>query len=211
MERFSALAVGLTGGAASGKSAACEIWRSCGVEIIDADVAARELSAPGEPAYSEIVSAFGTHVVLPDGGLDRRALRQLIFSDAGRRAALEAILHPRIRTRLLQQVRDCAGNYCIVVVPLLVECRADYLWLDQIAVIEASPEIQLKRLVKREGMTPALARAVIAAQASPAQRRALADAVIDNSGDWQALRGACLHWHAHWQELGKLKRGCGQN
>ncbi len=184
------LRVGLTGGVASGKSAACARLASHGVVIVDADVVAREIVEPGQPALGEIATRFGPAMIGADGRLDRAALRARVFGDPLDRKALEAITHPRVRERLLAQAEAARGPYVVLAIPLLAESGDRYAWLDVVVVIDVPVEVQLQRLMARDGNDEPLARAMIAAQATREQRLALADEVIDNSGTHEALHAA---------------------
>jgi dephospho-CoA kinase len=178
--------VGLTGGIGSGKSEVSRRLAAHGAVIIDADVAARAVVAPGTPGLARVAEAFGAGVLGPDGALDRERLGAIVFSDPASRARLNAIVHPLVRQWMGAAERaavDGAGGDLIVVhdVPLLAEGgrAGDF---DLVVVVDVSPELQLERLVSQRGMTPDQARARIAAQASREQRLAAADIVIDNSG-----------------------------
>ncbi|NHF64214.1 dephospho-CoA kinase [Xanthomonas hortorum] len=175
--------VGLTGGIASGKSALAAEFEKLGVPVIDADVVARQVVAPG-PILDAIVERFGPDILLPDGTLHRQALRQIVFADPAQRKALEAITHPAIRAELQRTAQEALGPYAIVAIPLLTEAggRATYPWLDRVLVVDAPVELQHTRLMQRDGSTPALASQMLAAQASREQRLALADDVVNNSG-----------------------------
>jgi dephospho-CoA kinase len=166
--------------------------------IIDADVAAREVVAPGTPGLAQVAEAFGPEVLGPDGALDRERLGAIVFRDPALRAKLNAITHPLVREWMTAAERaaaeraseaaDAAGGNLIVVhdVPLLAENRraADF---DLVIVVDVPPDLQLERLVSQRGMTPEQARARMAAQASREQRLAVADVVIDNSGSLDDL------------------------
>ncbi|MCD0256849.1 dephospho-CoA kinase [Xanthomonas melonis] len=175
--------VGLTGGIASGKSALTAEFEKLGVPIIDADVVARQIVMPG-PVLDCIIDCFGPGILLPDGTLDRSALRKIVFADLTQRRALEAITHPAIRAELQRAAQAAEGPYAIVAIPLLTEAggRAAYPWLDRVLVIDAPVELQHARLMRRDGNTPELADQMIAAQASREQRLALADDVVVNDG-----------------------------
>jgi dephospho-CoA kinase len=175
------LVVGLTGGIASGKSAATARFAALGVPVLDADVAARAVVEPGEPALAEIVAAFGASVLDRDGRLDRVQVRQRVFADAGARTALERIVHPRVQGWLERRIEELDAAYCVVAIPLLVE-TGPYPWLDRIVVVDVPEAVQLERLVARDSIAPRLAQAMIAAQASRERRLAAADHVLDNSG-----------------------------
>ncbi len=180
------LRVGLTGGVASGKSAVAERLVARGVPVLDADHVARELVEPGTPALAAIVREFGERFQLHDGSLDRRALRERIFDDDPARARLEAILHPPIRALLQQRAAETSGPYVVVAVPLLAEVGG-YAWLDVVVVVDVAPEVQIERLLLRDGVDWALATRMLDAQASRAQRLAIADYVIDNNGTLSEL------------------------
>lgn len=205
------LRIGLTGGIASGKSAAAECFRSFGAEIIDADVLARSVVAPGLPAYEEIVARFGARVVAPDGSLDRAALGAIVFSDDAARADLNAIVHPWVRATARAIEAAIEDPYAIVVhvIPLLVETgqARDF---DAVVVVDVDPDVQLARLMARNGLDAAQAQARIDAQASRAERLSVATWVIRNDADLAALEERCA---AVWHQLEHLRadpnQGCG--
>ncbi len=176
-----ALRVGLTGGIASGKSMVAAHFESLGVPVIDTDVIAREVVAPGAPALEEIREAFGDEVFTNDGALDRRAMRQRIFADAEDRKRLEAMLHPRIRDRTSALAEAVQAPYMVIVVPLLAESAMRH-FMDRILVVDCSKATQLARLTARDSESREQARRMIAAQASREERLAIADDVIDNDG-----------------------------
>jgi dephospho-CoA kinase len=175
--------VALTGGIAAGKSGAAAAFSSRGVAIIDADVAARELVQPGQPALREIVERFGPLSLLQSGELDRKYLRDRVFADATQRHVLEGILHPRIADSLHAAAVACTDPYCIVAIPLLVETWKDYRWVNRVIVVDVSVEIQIGRLMQRDKISRDAALRALSTQASRAQRLALADDVIDNTGE----------------------------
>ena len=197
------LTVVVTGGVASGKSAVCERFAALGVPVFDADVAAREVVEPGQPALAEVVDAFGADVIDAQGRLDRRRLRALVFADREARRRLEAIVHPRVRARLRAQVAQARGPYVVVAIPLLVEGggRANYPWIDRVLVVDAAPATQLERLVRRDGIDHALAQAMIEAQSTRGQRLAAADDVIANDGDLAQLHAAVDAMDARYRSL----------
>jgi dephospho-CoA kinase len=185
------LRVGLTGGIGSGKSEVSRRLAAHGAVIIDADVAAREVVAPGTPGLAQIAEAFGPEVLSPDGALDRERLGAIVFRDPALRAKLNAIVHPLVGGWMRAAERAAAAparDDLIVVhdVPLLAENRraGDF---DLVIVVDVPPELQVERLVSQRGMTPDQARARMAAQASRPQRLAVADLVIDNSGSLDDL------------------------
>jgi dephospho-CoA kinase len=191
----------LTGGIASGKGAAADCFSRKGVAVFDADAVARELVQPGMPALAEMAAAFGTNMLTVSGELDRRCMRDLVFSDAVARRKLEAILHPRVRAALREAAAHCAAPYCVLAIPLLAEVRKEYEFVDRVLVVDASPSVQRRRLIQRDHGTPEAAAAVIATQASREQRLAIADDVIDNDGSRDALDPVVGRLHVLYQRL----------
>ena len=194
------LVIGLTGGIASGKSVVSTLFAILGAEIIDTDEISRELVAPGEPLLAELVARFGEAVLQADGSLNRRALREKVFADAAARKQLEDLLHPAIRARVAERLRESSAPYCIVVIPLLAETRYPYA-LDRVLVVDADPADQLSRLQARDGIDSALAEAMLAAQASREKRLALADDVLVNNTDLASLRSQVTALHALYRQL----------
>lgn len=182
-----AYVVGLTGGIASGKSAVARRFEAHGTPVHDADVAARVLVEPGSAGLAEIVEAFGEGVLDAQGRLDRAAMRRRVFTDDAAKHRLEAIIHPRVREWLRQRALAEPAPYCLLAVPLLAEHIADYRWLDRILLVDVPEAVQLERLIARDGIDRPLAERMLAQQASRAERLALADDVIDNSGSEAAL------------------------
>jgi dephospho-CoA kinase len=181
------LRVGLTGGIGSGKSEVSRHLVAHGAVLIDADLVAREVVAPGTPGLTAVVAEFGEDVLLPDGSLDRERLGAIVFEDSGRRAALNAIVHPLVGQRMQEMVDDVPADAVVVYdVPLLTENDLAGLY-DTVVVVDAPVETQIARLVGVRGMTEEAARARIAAQATREQRLAIADHVIDNSGSLDSL------------------------
>lgn len=180
------LRVGLTGGIGSGKSQVSRRLAERGAFLIDADVTAREVVEPGTPGLGQIVAVFGPDVLLPDGGLNRPRLGQLVFADDDLLAKLNAIVHPLVAERtqqLEQQAAATVGPAGIVVhdVPLLAENQLQRNY-DTVIVVDAPDETRLQRLTEDRGMTPEHAQERMAAQAGRDQRLAIADIVVDNSG-----------------------------
>ncbi|KQX86465.1 dephospho-CoA kinase [Variovorax sp. Root473] len=173
--------IGLTGGIGSGKSTVASLLMAEGAVLVDTDAIARSIAQAGGVAMPALEAAFGPTVIATDGSLDRAAMRQLVFADAGAKARLEAILHPLIGAETQRQAA-AAGEDAIVVfdVPLLVESGRWRALVDRVLVVDAREETQLQRVVARSGWTPEAVRAVIAQQASRKARRAAADAVIYN-------------------------------
>lgn len=180
--------VGLTGGAASGKSTVSAMLRDLGAVVIDADLLAREVVAPGTDGLAEIAAAFGPEVLTEDGELDRAAMGAVVFGDEQKRRALEAIIHPRVRARGAE-LEASAGADAIVVhdIPLLTETgHADAF--DAVIVVDVPVEMQVDRMVRLRGMTPEEAEGRVRAQATRDQRIAVASYVIENAGTKEDLR-----------------------
>ncbi len=196
--------VALTGGIASGKSTVAGHLAGLGAELVDADIVARELVAPGQPALTEIVAAFGPEVLDAEGALDRRAMRTRVFGDPGSRHMLEAILHPRVRATLRDRSNASVAPYVVLAIPLLAEGRG-YDWVDRVLVVDVPREVQHARLVARDGIPPDLADAMLDAQASREQRLAIADDVIDNSGTLEDLGTATAVLHRRYLDLARAK------
>ena len=187
--------VALTGGIGSGKSQAAEYFASFGATVVDADQLARMVIERGTPGFDAVVAKFGDGI-LKDGIIDRRALGDVVFRDADARKELEGIIHPAIRTLFAQVVADLAEDEILIYeIPLLVETDAAHNF-DYIITVEADDEIRRQRLLAR-GMTHSEIERRMAAQATPDQRRSIADAVIENNGDQDALLRACENlWEA---------------
>ena len=179
--------VALTGGIASGKSAVEQHFRALGVHVYDADQASRVVVEPGSDGLTAIVEAFGSEVLDSHGRLDRPRMRERVFSDPTARKTLEAIVHPRIRQWMLEQVQADKSPYVMLAIPLLAENIGHYRWVDRILVVDAPEPTQLQRLMRRDGMDEDLAVRILATQTSRTARLALADDVIDNSGAESAL------------------------
>jgi len=198
------LTIGLTGGIASGKSTAATRFVELGVPVIDADDSARRVVAPGEPALAAVARAFGSAVLTATGALDRRALRQLVFSDPQRRRELETILHPLIRADMERRAAAAPGPYLVFAIPLLVE-GGQRDRVDRILVVDSSEEVQIARVMQRDGGTREDARAILATQASRETRLRAADDVIVNSGAVDDLRHAVDGLHRRYLELAAAK------
>jgi dephospho-CoA kinase len=182
------LLVGLTGGIGSGKSTVAAMLAERGAVIVDADAITRELQEPGTPVFAKMVDAFGEGIVGADGRLDRPAVAAVVFTDADAKKALEAIVHPAVGAVMLSRLQAQAetSNVVIYDVPLLVEARkVDY---GAVVVVDVDPEVAIRRLVEQRGMDDLDARNRIANQVSRAERLAVADRVIDNSGTIDELR-----------------------
>jgi dephospho-CoA kinase len=200
-ERPYALAVALTGGIAAGKTAVARRFEALGVAVHDADVAAREVIDPGTSGLAAVVDAFGGGVLDDAGRLDRPAMRQRVFADPTARKTLEAIIHPRVRQWLRERALAERGPYCLLAIPLLAENIAHYRWVDRILVVDVPQLVQIARLIVRDGIDETLAQRMLAQQASRAERLALADDVIENSGDESVLDHAVAELHRRYLVL----------
>lgn len=191
------LRIGLTGGIASGKSTVAQRFLELGIPVIDADVSARAVVAPGTAGLAQVVKRFGAGVIAPDGELDRRAVRDLIFGDPALRQELEAMLHPLIRTHMEEQAAKAAGAYLVMAIPLLIE--GDALdRIDRVLVIDMDEAAQLERLLARDGGSLEQARAIVASQTSRAARLKAADDVLTNDGTVTDLRQAVDRLHERY-------------
>ncbi|NIC38615.1 dephospho-CoA kinase [Halomonas desiderata] len=176
--------VGVTGGIASGKSTVARAFAALGVPWVDADDVAREVVEPGEPALAEIAERYGERVLQPDGGLNRRALREIVFADESERRWLESVTHPRIRQRIvahLERLQAEGAPYVLLVSPLLFESGQSEM-ADRCLVIDVPESLQIARTAARDDVDDAQARAIVAAQMPRSERLARADDVIDNTG-----------------------------
>ena len=194
------LRIGLTGGIASGKSTVERLFAAHGVPIIDSDVIAREVVALGTPGLAQVRARFGDEVLLADGRLDRRALRRLVFADPTARRDLETIVHPLIRSAMAERSAAAGGPYQINVIPLLVE-GGRRATLDRVLVVDCPEALQIERVMQRDHITEAEARAILAAQVSRSERLAAADDVIVNDGDAAALQAQVDALHTKYLRL----------
>jgi dephospho-CoA kinase len=198
--------VALTGGIAAGKSAVSKRFEALGIHVYDADIAAREVIAPGSDGLRAVVDHFGAGVLDGQGQLDRAAMRQRVFGHDVERRALEAIIHPRVRIWLHDHALADKGPYCLLAIPLLAENMAHYRWVDRVLVVDAPESVQLGRLVQRDGIDEDLAKRMIERQASRADRLSLAHDVIENQGNEAELDLAVNRLHRQYLELARAKR-----
>ena len=188
------LVIGVTGGIGSGKTTVANLFSSLGVPVIDADELARQVVAPGQPAYEEILQHFGTAILSKSGELDRRRLRARIFSDSAKRDRLEAIVHPRVYAQM-KHLLDCLETpYAIVVVPLLIESGAREL-VDRVLVVDSPEELQIERTHRRDGTTRAAVKKILAAQLDRSARLSAADDIIENDASLEALAKVVSRLH----------------
>ena len=191
--------VGLTGGIGSGKSLVTDLLGQRGAAIVDTDLIAHQLTAPGGDAIDSLRARFGSSMIDARGALDRARMRQHVFADDAARLALEAILHPLIRQRADAQARAASdAPYVVMVVPLLVESGEWLQRVDRVLVVDCPVDVQIARVVRTRGLTPAQVQAIVARQATREQRLVAADDVLFNgaaSTDGLVLRVDQLHQH----------------
>ena len=197
--------VGLTGGIGSGKSTVAGMFAALEIDLIDADVAAREVVAPGTNALAEIVEHFGPDILMADGSLDRRGLRRIIFHQKQEKHWLETLLHPLIRRWLTQQISDRRSAYCLLISPLLLETGQAEM-VDRILVVDVSVETQIARTLARDGGEESTVRAIIAAQIGRNQRIEHGDDIIDNDLPLQTLRQRVETLHQQYLAMAKAER-----
>ncbi len=194
------LRIGLTGGIGSGKSTVAALFAARGIPVIDADAIAHQLTSPGTATTARILQTFGPDIGNADGGLDRQRLARRIFADRRERERLEAILHPLIRAEMLRQQETLDAPYCLLVIPLLYEAgQADMV--DRVLVVDVNEGIQSARVAVRDKRSEAEIRAILSAQADPAQRLRMADDRITNNGSLDELRSQVEVLHRQYLAL----------
>ncbi len=189
--------VALTGGIGSGKSTVADAFSRLGIAIIDADIIARQVVEPHSPGLNAIAAHFGPNIMNADGTLDRRLLRESIFSQPAEKTWLNALLHPMIHQETQRQIAEATSPYVLWVVPLLVENQLQHK-ADRILVIDVSPETQLKRTMLRDNVSRQHAEQILAAQATREERLAVADDVIDNDGAPDSIASDVARLHAQY-------------
>lgn len=197
--------VGLTGGIGSGKSTVAEMFTAFDVELVDADIAAREVVARGTSALAEIAEHFGSGILMEDGNLDRRALRQVIFHQDQEKHWLEELLHPLIRRWLKQQISSSRAAYCLLVSPLLLETDQAKL-VDRILVIDVSVDTQIARTLARDGGEERTVRAIVASQIDRSERLEHADDIISNDLPLIPLRQRVEKLHQEYLAMARAKK-----
>lgn len=203
------LKVGLTGGIASGKSLVAAEFARLGVPVVDADVLSRELTAPGQPGLKTLVEALGKDILDARGQLDRGVLRRRLFADSALRARVDQALHPLILKSLGARLAGFRAPYAVAVIPLLTEVPSARVLVDRVLLVDCPEELQVNRLMSRDGETEAQARVILAAQAPRVQRLKAASDILLNAGDMAALSGAVARLHGFYLELaaqGDLQR-----
>ncbi|MCB2380897.1 dephospho-CoA kinase [Shewanella sp. SR1] len=197
---MSKFVVGLTGGIGSGKTTVANLFAAEGVALVDADIVAREVVAPGSKGLEAIVTHFGAEILTPEGELDRAKLRQRIFSHPEEREWLNQLLHPMIRQEMLAQVEKATSAYVMMVVPLLFENGLDRL-VNRTLVVDISPELQINRTVKRDNVDASQVNNIISSQCSRSEKLARADDIIDNQGEISTLKREVLALHQLYLQL----------
>ncbi|WP_413471748.1 dephospho-CoA kinase [Shewanella baltica] len=197
---MSMFVVGLTGGIGSGKTTVANLFAAEGITLVDADIVAREVIAPGSKGLEAIVTHFGAEILTPEGELDRAKLRQRIFSHPEEREWLNQLLHPMIRQEMLAQVEKATSAYVIMVVPLLFENGLDRL-VNRTLVVDISPELQINRTVKRDNVDASQVNNIISSQCSRSEKLARADDIIDNQGEISTLKREVLALHQRYLQL----------
>lgn len=196
------LVIGLTGGIGSGKTLATDHFQRLGITVVDADVCARVVVAPGQPALAEIAAAFGADMLQPDGQLDRAALRRLVFADPAQRQRLEAITHPRIAEEIRRQLAASTSPYTILVSPLLFE-SGQHRFAQRTVLIDAPESLQRQRAATRDQVSEQQIEAIMAAQLGREERRARADDVILNEGHIELLHARVEKLHDRYLEMAR--------
>lgn len=194
------LVVGLTGGIASGKTTVANLFSQLGVPIIDTDQLARDVVEPGTMALQQIQQKFGADILNDHGQLNRRLLREKIFRNQADKQWLERLLHPLIRDQVLHKITQLQAPYCLVVIPLLVENKINYV--DRVLVVDCAQATQLKRAMARDNMQAEQAKAILASQASRAERLAQANDIIHNDDQQQDLAEQVQALHSFYLQQG---------
>ena len=198
-----AFSVGLTGGIGCGKTTVADMFAALGAATIDTDQIAHALTAPHGAAMPALLAEFGDDFATPDGALDRAKMRALVFTDDTARARLEGILHPRIREATAAAAAIATGDYVMFVVPLLIESGSWRERVTRVLAIDCPIEVQVARVMARNGLPEAQVRAIMAAQVSREERRAAADDIILNDDGLDALRPQVEALHALYLSLSK--------
>lgn len=194
--------IALTGGIASGKTAVSDMFAEIGVEIIDTDLISREVVMPGSEGLAAIVSAFDNSILENNGSLNRRKLREIVFADKDSLQLLESITHPLIQKRAKELIDSANGDYCILVVPLLVNSSMRD-WVNRTLVVDVDEELQLQRLLERDCETIEQAQVIIATQAGRQQLLEIADDVVINDAGLEKLRKQVQNLHIIYIEAAK--------
>lgn len=196
--------VGLTGGIGSGKSLVGDLFRALDITVVDADIASREVVVKGSPALANIADHFGGGILLPDGTLDRRQLRECIFANAAEKTWLENLLHPLINNWIREQLNASASPYAVLESPLLLEIDQHKI-ANRVLVVDVPEQLQLQRASSRDNGNPEQIKAIMATQLPRDERRAQADDIIDNSGSIESTQQQVFQLHGNYLEYARLK------
>lgn len=196
------LHIALSGGIASGKTYVSNKFSSLGVDIIDTDIIAHEIVLPGRSALEEITDNFGKSVLQKDGALNRRLMRKIVFEDSKKRLILESILHPKIQNEVKNKISSLDGPYQIIVVPLLTKSPI-LKQVNRILIIDCDEKKQLKRLIKRDGISTKLASQIMSSQSDRKERLSIADDIILNDDDFDSLDTQIINLHRCYLDLSK--------
>ncbi len=200
------LIVGVTGGIGSGKSAVTDRFARLGITVVDADLAARVVVEPGRPALEAIAAHFGADILQDDGGLDRGALRRIVFADPAQRVWLEQLTHPLIGEEIRAQLAASRSPYTILSSPLLLESSSQRELVELVVVVDVPEEVQVARTMDRDANDEAQVRRIMAAQLPRDERLALGDIVVDNSGPLEALDDIVAELHKEFLHRAEQRR-----
>ncbi|MCD9538367.1 dephospho-CoA kinase [Photobacterium carnosum] len=200
-----AVVIGLTGGIGSGKTTVANLFGAYGIDLIDADIIAREVVAIDSVGLARIIEKFGNDILLADGNLDRSQLRAAIFSDPQQKNWLDQLLHPLIRDKMLADIDRVTSPYCLLIVPLMIENNLQTL-TDRLLVVDVDQQTQIMRTQQRDNVSLEQIKNILAAQASRQQRLDAADDIICNNGDNQALLTQVAQLHQHYLALAQTAK-----
>lgn len=195
--------IGLTGGIGSGKTTVSDLFGELDIDVVDADVVSRQLTAVNGSAMPEIIRLFGPEAAFPNGSMNRKFIRELVFSDPEAKTVLENILHPLIRKECQRQLDVSQSPYTILSVPLLIESPFWRSSVDRLLVVEAPEALRIERVVQRSNLLSEAVKKIISTQATTAQRLDAADDVIENVGTFEMLKGSVLKLHSRYLSLTK--------
>ena len=194
------LIIGLTGGIGSGKSAVSDKFKSLGINVVDADVAARTVVEPGQPALAEIERHFGSNILNQEGVLDRAQLREIIASDSEERVWLESVLHPKIGEQIAKELDESTSPYTIYVAPLLLETNSQKM-CSRILVVDVPKEIQIQRTAERDKVSEIQIEKIVTVQMEREERLEKADDVLVNTGTIKELEEQVVKLHQKYLEM----------
>lgn len=201
-----ALIIGLTGGIASGKTTVANLFKEhFNIDIIDADIIAREVVEPGSEGLDAIIQRYTNAILTSDGTLDRAALRHIVFSDPKEKSWLNALLHPMIRQKMRHDIQQVQSDYALLVIPLMAENNLQSM-ADRVIVVDVNEETQISRTIARDNVSKQQAQAILASQASRSQRLAIADDIINNDDQNQDLLLQITQLHQKYLALCEKNR-----